>query len=105
MDSGYTATAHKQDARPALSGTVTGNNSRFDVFAGPAGTGAQFIIATHSPILMAYPDAVILQMTPDGPQEIAYTETEHYTVTRYFLLRTELMLDTLLAPAPNPDAD
>lgn len=62
------------------------------------GTGAQFIIATHSPILMAYPDAEILQMTPHGPQSIAYTETEHYTVTRNFLNRTEQMLDTLLAP-------
>ncbi len=69
------------------------------------GTGAQFIIATHSPILMAYPDAVIFQMTPDGPQEIAYTETEHYTVTRNFLLRTGPMLDTLLAPAPDREAN
>lgn len=69
------------------------------------GTGAQFIIATHSPILMAYPDAVIFQMTPDGPQDIAYTETEHYTVTRNFLLRTGPMLDTLLAPASDPETD
>lgn len=66
------------------------------------GTGAQFIIATHSPILMAYPDAEIIEMDPSGPRTIAYTDTEHYSVTRNFLNRTAQMLDTLLAPASDP---
>lgn len=57
---------------------------------------SQFIVATHSPIIMAYPDADILQMTPDGPQLINYTDTEHYRVTRDFLMNHEKMLGILM---------
>ncbi len=46
---------------------------------------SQLIISTHSPILMAYPDAQILQLSDAGIQEVAYTQTEHYQVTRRFL--------------------
>ena len=59
--------------------------------------GSQFVIATHSPILMAYPDAWIYSLTPEGIDRIAYEETEHYQVTRDFLNNTEMMLDVLLA--------
>ena len=49
--------------------------------------GSQFIIATHSPILMAYPDAIIYQLAADsGIAAIAYEDTEHFQVTRDFLL-------------------
>jgi len=58
--------------------------------------GAQFLIATHSPILMAYPQAAIHLLADGPPRRIAYRETEHYTVTRSFLNRTEQMLDVLL---------
>jgi predicted ATPase len=58
--------------------------------------GGQFIIATHSPIIMAYPDAAILQFTTEGITKIAYPDTEHYKVTRAFLTRTEMMLKELL---------
>lgn len=58
--------------------------------------GSQFIISTHSPILMAYPDADILQLSPDGIDRVKYTETEHYIVTKEFLNNTEKMLDILL---------
>ncbi len=58
--------------------------------------GGQFIIATHSPIIMAYPDAQILHFTPTGIVPIAYHNTEHYKVTRAFLTRTDLMLKELL---------
>jgi len=47
--------------------------------------GAQFVIATHSPILMAYPQARILHFGVDGIREQAYKETEHYRITRGFL--------------------
>jgi predicted ATPase len=57
---------------------------------------SQFVIATHSPILMAYPDAVIYHLSPDGVERIEYEETEHYRVTRDFLLRPRRMLDVLL---------
>lgn len=46
---------------------------------------SQFIIATHSPILMAYPDACIYQCDKNGISEIAYEDTEHFKVTRQFL--------------------
>ncbi len=58
--------------------------------------GAQFLIATHSPILMAYPHAAIFQMGEDGPFEIPYRETEHFTVTRRFLNQPEEMMEMLL---------
>jgi predicted ATPase len=47
--------------------------------------GCQFVIATHSPIILAYPDATIYQLSDAGIRSIAYTETEHYLVTRGFL--------------------
>ena len=62
--------------------------------------GAQFIIATHSPILLAYPDAIIYQMTADGMQKVPYTETEHYRVTRDFLNRPDKMLGLLFDELP-----
>jgi predicted ATPase len=56
----------------------------------------QFIIATHSPILLAYPGATIYSFEPDGIRDIAYEETEHYQVTRRFLADHERMLRQLL---------
>ena len=58
---------------------------------------SQFIIATHSPILMAYPDANIFHCGKDGIEPIAYQDTEHFRVTREFLLNPQRMLDELLA--------
>lgn len=46
---------------------------------------AQFIIATHSPILMAYPGAVIYQCDEDGFELVNYEETDHYRLTKAFL--------------------
>lgn len=59
--------------------------------------GAQFLIATHSPILMAYPNADIFLMGEGMPHIIAYEETEHYRVTRQFLTRRESMLKHILS--------
>jgi predicted ATPase len=57
---------------------------------------SQFIIATHSPILMAYPDAAIFQFDANGIERIAYEETEHYQVFKAFLAHPERMLRDLL---------
>lgn len=46
---------------------------------------SQFIIATHSPILMAYPNALIYRLGPNGIERVAYEDTEHYSITRDFL--------------------
>ena len=66
--------------------------------------GSQFLIATHSPILMAYPDAAIFLLADSAPRLMAYRETEHFTVTRNFLNRTEQMLDVLLDRHPDHPA-
>lgn len=58
---------------------------------------SQFVIVTHSPILMAYPDSTIYLFSDDATTPIEYTETEHYSVTRDFLNRREAMLDVLLS--------
>ncbi|HKQ65467.1 MAG TPA: AAA family ATPase [Methylomirabilota bacterium] len=61
------------------------------------GEDSQFIIATHSPILMAYPSARILLLDTNGFSRVRYEETEHYAVTREFLANPSGMLDRLFA--------
>ena len=58
--------------------------------------GSQFVIATHSPIVMAYPDAWIYEMTERGPVRIEYEETEHFQVTKDFFAHRKTMLRELL---------
>ena len=58
---------------------------------------SQFIIATHSPILMAYPNAEILQFTEDGIDKVSYRETEHYKITKQFIDTPERMIKYLLS--------
>ena len=60
--------------------------------------GSQFLIATHSPILMAYPHAVILHFSERGVEPVKYEETEHYRVTRSFLEHPARMLRELMRP-------
>ena len=57
---------------------------------------SQFIIATHSPIIMAYPNAQILLINEEGIHPIEYTETDHFTVTKDFLNSYEQLLEILL---------
>lgn len=57
---------------------------------------SQFVIATHSPIILAYPNSTIYLLTENGIEQTTYKETEHYSVTREFLNRPEKMLDYLL---------
>lgn len=57
---------------------------------------SQFVIATHSPLLMAYPDSWIYSCTASGLVRVEYKETEHYRVTYNFLSNPERMLRVLL---------
>lgn len=57
---------------------------------------SQFIIATHSPILMAFPKARIYELGREGIRSVAYRETEHYQLTKRFLDGPERMLRYLL---------
>jgi predicted ATPase len=58
---------------------------------------SQFVVATHSPILMGYPGATILELGADGVREVAYAETEQVELTRSFLEDPERFLRHLLA--------
>ena len=58
---------------------------------------SQFIIATHSPILMAYPNSEILQFTETGIDKVSYRETEHYKITKQFIDTPERMIKYLLS--------
>jgi Predicted ATPase len=57
---------------------------------------SQFIIATHSPILMAYPNADIFVLTDGDILLTPYEETEHFTLTKQFLNNHQKMLRYLL---------
>ncbi|MRN56058.1 AAA family ATPase [Paenibacillus monticola] len=57
---------------------------------------SQFIIATHSPILMSYPGAEIFLVEGESIRSVALEETEHYTVTKAFMNNRESMLHELL---------
>lgn len=56
---------------------------------------AQFIIATHSPILMAYPGADIYEVSDKGINLVDYEDTEQYRLTKYFMNNREKMLSEL----------
>ncbi|RDI45456.1 AAA family ATPase [Falsibacillus pallidus] len=58
--------------------------------------GSQFIIATHSPILMSYPGAKIMEMSPGGMKETELEETSHYTIMEQFFLDRKRLLHHLL---------
>lgn len=57
---------------------------------------SQFIIATHSPILMAFPNAQVIELTDSGINSVPYKQTEHYRITKRFLDNPEKMLEYLL---------
>lgn len=56
---------------------------------------SQFIIATHSPIIMSYPNATIYNID-NGYKKIKYEETDHYLITKEFLNNTNNILKILL---------
>lgn len=58
---------------------------------------AQFIIATHSPILLGYPGAAIYDFDSQPIQEVRYEETLHYILTKRFLDNREAILQELFA--------
>jgi predicted ATPase len=59
---------------------------------------SQFIIATHSPILLAYPRACIYQFDERGIRKVKYEDTEQYSVTRQFLNSYQQLLKILMEP-------
>lgn len=57
---------------------------------------SQFIIATHSPILLAYPDAQIYEIKTDKVLQVPYSETEHYLTMKSFFDATDRTIEFLL---------
>ena len=57
---------------------------------------SQFIIATHSPIIMGYPGALILQISNQGIEVVEYEKTEHYIIMKEFINNRKKMLEILL---------
>ena len=53
---------------------------------------SQFIIATHSPILLAFPEASIFEITENSMDKTALENTEHYNITKSFLNNPEAYL-------------
>ncbi|MCR5301401.1 MAG: AAA family ATPase, partial [Lachnospiraceae bacterium] len=58
--------------------------------------GSQFIIVSHSPILLGIPDAEILSFDEGCVHALEYEETESYQVTKMFLENRDQMLSHLL---------
>ena len=58
--------------------------------------GSQFLVATHSPILMAYPNAIIYECGAHGICKVGYEDTEHYRVMHDFIANPQRMLKVLL---------
>jgi predicted ATPase len=57
---------------------------------------AQFLVATHSPMLICYPGATIYQFDEDGVRETGYEDTEHFYLTKSFLDNPALYLRHLM---------
>jgi predicted ATPase len=56
---------------------------------------SQFIIATHSPILLAYPNATIYEISENGINKVDYHECEHFKLMKQFLDNPDRMLKYL----------
>lgn len=59
---------------------------------------SQFIIATHSPILLAYPEASIYQISEEGVECIEYESTDAYQITQTFLKSPARIFRELFKP-------
>ena len=56
----------------------------------------QVIMATHSPILMAYPGATLLRLDKHGPQPARLDEIEHFRLMREFFQDPKGLIETML---------
>lgn len=66
-----------------------------------AGGHAQLIIATHSPILIAYPGATVFQLDESGIKSVKYSDTEHFRTMRDFVTNPERYLHYLFTEHPD----
>ena len=57
--------------------------------------GSQYIIVTHSPILLALPDADIIGFDDTGIHHLDYRDTESYKITELFINHRDRMVSAL----------
>lgn len=57
---------------------------------------SQFIISTHSPILMTYPGAEVLEISEEGIKSVNYKDTDHFIITKRFMDAPERITEDLL---------
>lgn len=57
---------------------------------------SQFIVSTHSPILMTFPGAEVLEITQEGIRSVDYRDTEHFMITKRFMDAPEKIVEDLL---------
>lgn len=70
---------------PEAALSVPGEFAMLKQFAAHEAGGSQLIVATHSPILTAFPGAQLLSFGPDGPRPVAWEDVESVRLTREFL--------------------
>lgn len=70
-----------------------------------AGGQAQFLIASHSPILLAYPKATLLSLDGGPIHEIDYADTEHYKLTKEFLESPDRFFKHLFADSGDEEGE
>src|SRR5712664_1405982 len=66
---------------------------------------AQFLVSTHSPIILAYPGATLLSLDSDAIRQVDYTETEHYRLTKQFLISPERYFKHLFSDDSDNDEE
>ncbi|KYG26693.1 AAA family ATPase [Alkalihalobacillus trypoxylicola] len=57
--------------------------------------GSQFIISTHSPLLMAYPDSILYQLNDEKIKKVTLEESEHYQIMKQFFDNKDRLLHHL----------
>ena len=76
---------------------MTGQLALLAIVARAAAAGAQFVVATHSPVLLAQPGAVIYELSEDAaPARVAYDDLDAVRTTRAFLEAPERYLRAAL---------
>ncbi|HEY8310855.1 MAG TPA: hypothetical protein VIG47_09880 [Gemmatimonadaceae bacterium] len=81
------------EAALSLRGNLALMRRMHDLIAG----GSQFVVSTHSPILLGYPQARIYVLSEDGITQSRYEDTEQYELTRSFLDDRDRFLHHLFA--------
>ena len=81
---------------PEAALSVSGALALVAIMVRAARTGAQFVVATHSPVVLACPDARIYELDDDGLAPCAYDELDTVRFTRAFLAAPERFLQAAL---------